>query len=130
MHISGRYIKSQRLSWFGHINRMPESSFVKKIYKWHSFTNRPVGRPKSRWEGDIKNDLKKLKVVKCSDLVQDRHKWTEIVEKPRLFQSCSADEEEGRKYIVNIVYLVHVSAAHLTIPREVRYRGWIYRGTQ
>ena len=44
----------KRLSWFGHINRMPESSTAKKIYKWHPFTNRPVGRPKSRWEDDIK----------------------------------------------------------------------------
>ena len=40
-------VKSQRLSWFGHINRKPECSIVKKIYKWHPFTNRPVGRPKS-----------------------------------------------------------------------------------
>jgi hypothetical protein len=26
------YVKAQRLSWFGHTNRMPESSTVKKIY--------------------------------------------------------------------------------------------------
>jgi hypothetical protein len=25
------YVKAQRLSWFGHINRMPESNIVKKI---------------------------------------------------------------------------------------------------
>jgi hypothetical protein len=25
------YVKAQRLSWFGNINRMPESSVVKKI---------------------------------------------------------------------------------------------------
>ena len=24
------YVKAQRLSWFGHINRMPETSIVKK----------------------------------------------------------------------------------------------------
>jgi hypothetical protein len=41
-------VKAQRLSWFGHINRMPETSIVKKIYKWKPFTRRPVGRPKSR----------------------------------------------------------------------------------
>jgi hypothetical protein len=40
------YVKSQRLSWFGHINRMPEKSVVKKTYKWKPLT----GRPKSRWE--------------------------------------------------------------------------------
>ena len=77
------YVRSQRLSWFGHINRMAESSIVNKIYKWHPFTNRPVGRPKSGLEDDVKNDLKKLKVVKWSDLVQDRHKWRETVEKAK-----------------------------------------------
>jgi hypothetical protein len=41
------YVKAQRLSWFGHVNTMPETSIVKKIYKWKPFTGRPVGRPKS-----------------------------------------------------------------------------------
>ena len=27
------YVKAQRLSWFGHINRMPETSIVKRIYR-------------------------------------------------------------------------------------------------
>jgi hypothetical protein len=48
-----KYVKSQRLSWFGHINRMPETSVVRKIYKWKPFT----GRPKSRWENDVRNDM-------------------------------------------------------------------------
>jgi hypothetical protein len=41
------YVKAQILSWFGHINRMSETSIVKKIYKWKPFTGRPVGKPKS-----------------------------------------------------------------------------------
>jgi hypothetical protein len=56
------YVKTQRLSWFGHINRMPETSIVKKIHKWKPFTRRPVWKPKSRWEDDVRNDLKKLKL--------------------------------------------------------------------
>ena len=28
------YVKAQRLSWFGHINRMPETSIAKRIHKW------------------------------------------------------------------------------------------------
>jgi hypothetical protein len=44
------YVTTQRLSWFGQINRMPETSIVKKIYKWKPFTRRPVGKPKSRWD--------------------------------------------------------------------------------
>jgi hypothetical protein len=46
---------------------MPESSTVKKIYKWEPFTSRPVGRHKSRWEDDVRNDLKKMKLIKWTE---------------------------------------------------------------
>ena len=42
------YVKAQRLSWFEHINRMPETTIVRRIYKWKPSTSRPAGRPKSR----------------------------------------------------------------------------------
>jgi hypothetical protein len=42
---------------------MPETVIVKKIYKWEPFRSRPVGRPKSRWEDDVRNDLKKRKLI-------------------------------------------------------------------
>ena len=64
------YVKAQRLSWFEHINRMSETSIVKKIHKWKPFTGRPVGRAKSRWEDDVRNDLKKMKLIKWTEQVQ------------------------------------------------------------
>jgi hypothetical protein len=54
------YFKSQKLSWFGHINRMPETSTVRRIYKWKPYISRPAGRPKSRWEDDVRNDLRRI----------------------------------------------------------------------
>ena len=75
------YAKAQRLSCFGHINRMPETSIVKRIHKWKPFTGRPAGRPKSRWEDDVRNGLKKTKLMKWAEQVQDRLKWKDIVEK-------------------------------------------------
>jgi len=77
------YVKAQRLSWFGHINRTPETSIVKKIHKWKPFTGRPVGKPKSRWEDDVRNDLKTMKLIKWTEQVQDRLKWKGIVEKAK-----------------------------------------------
>jgi len=77
------YVKAQRLSWFGHINRMPETSTVKKIHKWKPFTGRPVGRPMSRWEDDARNDLKKMKLIKWTGQVQDSLKWKGIVDKAK-----------------------------------------------
>jgi hypothetical protein len=77
------YVESQRLSWFGHINRMPETSVVKKIYKWKPLTGRPAGRPKSRWEDDIRNDMRRMQIVKWPEHVQDCPKWKIIVEKAK-----------------------------------------------
>jgi hypothetical protein len=34
------YIKDQRLSWFGHIQRMPDTRTVKKIFNWKPVTKR------------------------------------------------------------------------------------------
>jgi len=34
------YIKAQRLSWFGHVQRMPDTRIVKKIFKWNPLTKR------------------------------------------------------------------------------------------
>jgi hypothetical protein len=77
------YVKAQRLSWFGHINRIPETSTVKKIYKWKPFTRRPAGRPKSRWEENVRNYLKNMKLIMWTGQVQDRFKWKDIVEKAK-----------------------------------------------
>ena len=47
------YIKAQRLSWFGHIQRMPDTRTAKKILKWNPLTK---GRSKNRCE-DIIQDV-------------------------------------------------------------------------
>jgi hypothetical protein len=60
---------------------MPETSIVNNIYKWKPFTRRPVGRPKSRWEDDVRNDLKKMRLIKWTGQVQDLPKWKGTVEK-------------------------------------------------
>jgi hypothetical protein len=35
---------------------MSEKRMVKKVYKWKPMLTRPLGRPKNRWEDDIRND--------------------------------------------------------------------------
>jgi hypothetical protein len=48
-----RHIKSKRLSWLGHVERMPNERVAKTIYKWKLYATRPKGRPRLRWEDDI-----------------------------------------------------------------------------
>ena len=56
------YIKALRLSWFGHVQRMPDSRTAKKIFKWTPLTTRPKGRPKHRWEDNVIQDIRLLKM--------------------------------------------------------------------
>jgi len=49
---------------------MPETSTVRKIYKWKPSTSRPVGRPKSEWEDNIGKNLRKMKLTKWAEQVQ------------------------------------------------------------
>ena len=62
---------------------MPETRIVKRIHKWKPFTGRPAGRSKSRWEDDVRNDLKKMKLTKWAEQVHDRLKWKDIVERAK-----------------------------------------------
>jgi len=39
------YIEAQRLSWFGHVQRIPDTRTVKKIFKWNPLTKISHGRP-------------------------------------------------------------------------------------
>jgi len=68
------HIKAQRLSWFGHIQRMPETRAAKKIFKWNPLTTRPRGRPKHRWEDNILQDLGQMKIKNWITCVQHRAK--------------------------------------------------------
>ena len=69
------HVKAQQLSWFGHLHRMPEERTVKKVCKWKPLSIRPQGRPKNRWEGDIRNGMKKLKIQNWISCIQDRNTW-------------------------------------------------------
>ena len=59
---------------------MSDNRTVKKIYKWKPVTTRLQGRPKSRWDGNGKEDICKMKIQNWTVCVQDRGKWRDVVE--------------------------------------------------
>jgi len=79
------YIKAQRQSWFGHVQRMPDTRTDKKIFNWKPLTKRSQGRTKYRWEDNIKQDSCQMKIKNWIACVQDRGKWKEVVEKAKTF---------------------------------------------
>jgi len=47
------------------------------------FKRGPMGRPKIRWEDDVKKDIQRLKVPYWKTFVQDRRRWKEVVGKAK-----------------------------------------------
>jgi len=62
---------------------MLETRMVKAIHAWKPISKRPMGRPKIRWEDVVKKDVQKLKVPNWKTVVQERGRWTEVVEKAK-----------------------------------------------
>jgi hypothetical protein len=79
------YIKPQRLSWFGHVQRMPDTRTVKKMFNWKPLTKISQGRPKYRWEDNTTQDICQRKIKNWIVCVQDRGKWNEVVEEAKTF---------------------------------------------
>ena len=55
-----RVIKSRRLRWAGHVARMDEGRRAFKILTGKPTRKRPLGRPRRRWEENIRMDLEEM----------------------------------------------------------------------
>jgi hypothetical protein len=55
-----RVIKSRRMRWAGHVARMGEERVAYRILVGRPEGRRPLGRPRRRWEDNIKMDLREV----------------------------------------------------------------------
>jgi hypothetical protein len=76
-----RAIKSRRMRWAGHVARMGEGRGVYRIFVGRPEGKRPLGRPRRRWEDNIKMDLKEIGIEGANwiQLSQDRVQWRAFV---------------------------------------------------
>ena len=68
----GRFIKAQRIKWLGHIQRMDQARQTRKLLDWKLMGTRPVGKPRQRWQKDVMEDLKNLKIKNWKEAAKDR----------------------------------------------------------
>jgi len=74
-----KWIKGQRISWLGHLERMEEDRMPQKIFTQELVGTRRRGRPRKRWKEQVERDLQVLGVRRWRELVADRKKWKDIV---------------------------------------------------
>ena len=69
------------MRWAGHVLRMGERRGVYRVLLWKPEGKKPFGKPRLRWEDNIKIDLQE---VECGgmdwiELAQDRDRWRALV---------------------------------------------------
>ena len=72
-----RVVKSRRMRWAGHVARMGQGRGVYRVLVGKPEGKKPLGRPRRRWEDNIKMDLQEVGGG-CGDwteLAQDRDRW-------------------------------------------------------
>jgi hypothetical protein len=74
-------IKSRRMRWAGHVAWVGEERGVCRVLVGKPEVKRPLGRPRHRWENNIRTDLQE---VGCGGmdwigLAQDRDRWWALV---------------------------------------------------
>jgi hypothetical protein len=76
-----RVIKARRMRWAGHVAHMGEVRSAYNILVGRPEGRRPLGRPRRRWEDNIKMDLREIGFgdVDWIHLAQDRDRWRALV---------------------------------------------------
>jgi hypothetical protein len=76
-----RVIKSRRMRLAGHVARIGEGRVLYRILVGKPEGKRPLGRPRCRWEDNIKADIQKVGCggIDWIELAQDRESWRALV---------------------------------------------------
>jgi len=69
-----KWIKGQRISWLGHLERMEDDRMPKKFFTQELEGTRRRGRPRKKWKEEVERDLQVLGVRRWRELVADRKK--------------------------------------------------------
>ena len=69
------------MRWVGHVARMNEKRGVYRVLLVKPEGKRPLGRPRHRWEDNIKMDMQEVgcEGMDWIELAQDRDRWRALV---------------------------------------------------
>ena len=83
-----RVVKWRRMRWAGHVARMGEGRVVHRVLVGKPEGKRQLGRPRRRWEDNIKMDIQEVGGCcgDCKELAQDRDRWRALVGTVRNFR--------------------------------------------
>jgi hypothetical protein len=60
---------------------MDQARPTRNLLDWKPMGTRPVGKQRQRWQEDVMEDLKKLKVKNWKEAAKDRRTWRDLAVK-------------------------------------------------
>ncbi|KAJ4434105.1 hypothetical protein ANN_16425 [Periplaneta americana] len=122
-----RNIKSRRLRYAGHVARMGESRNAYRVLVGRPEGKRPLGRPRRRWEDNIKMNLREVGYDGRDwiNLAYDRDQW-------RAYVRAAMNLWGRAKVSLYILYCDSDVRFELTtsVPQERRSRGALWDGAR
>jgi len=68
-------MRLNRLRWFGHVQRMEESRIPKRVLYVNLGTTRLRGRPRNRWQDEVREDGRTVGGEGWQEKVRNRVEW-------------------------------------------------------
>ena len=79
------FVERGQLRWFGHVKRMDNVRYPKRMLEWIPQGRRPVGRPKKRWLENIERGISRrgssLAEINETELYEDRQEWKQFLKR-------------------------------------------------
>jgi len=76
-------IRLNRLCWFGHVQRMEESRIPKRVLYMNLGTTRLRGRPRNRWQDEVRVDGRIVVGEGLQEKVHNREEWKKLLRMAR-----------------------------------------------
>jgi hypothetical protein len=75
-------IRLHRLRWFGHVQRMEENRIPKRVL-YMNLETRLRGRPRNRWQDEVREDRRIVDGEEWQVKVHNREKWKKLLRTAR-----------------------------------------------
>jgi hypothetical protein len=62
---------------------MDQARPTRKLLVWKPMGTRSVEKPRQRWQEDVMEDLKKLKIKNWKETAKDKRTWRDLAEKAK-----------------------------------------------
>jgi hypothetical protein len=85
-----KFVKVQRLRWAGHIARMSDHEYTKRLTFSQPEGTRSRGRPRMRWIDDVEEDLQILGVRRWREVARNRQEWRLLCEQAKIHNGLSS----------------------------------------